>query len=142
MRIHAQWQSRSIAFLYLTGSKTFALFYNNLGDLITRSLELNCEGPGYNMFEKQACKGAFGCQPHQPIMTTEHSQDRKCLIFWTAIHHYAKPCLKVCIYIDDAKQKQQTYKIQVKKKCIKVQQWINDEAKRSPGYYELARNRA
>ena len=33
------------------------------------------------MFEKQACKGAFGCQPHQPIMTMEHSQDRKCLNF-------------------------------------------------------------
>ena len=28
------------------------------------------------MFKKQACKHA-----HQPIMTTEHRQDRKCLIF-------------------------------------------------------------
>ena len=25
--------------------------------------------------------GAFSCQPHQPIMTTEHSQDWKCLTF-------------------------------------------------------------
>ena len=33
------------------------------------------------MFEKQACKGTFSCQPHQPIMTTEHSKDQKCLIF-------------------------------------------------------------
>ena len=38
-------------------------------------LELNCEGRGYNVFEKQTCKGAFSCQPHQPIMTTKHSQD-------------------------------------------------------------------
>ena len=32
------------------------------------------------MFKKQACKGAFSCQPRQPIMTSEHSQDQKCLI--------------------------------------------------------------
>ena len=48
--------------------------------ILTRSLELNCEGRGYNVFEKQACKGASGYQPNQPIMTREHSQDRKCLI--------------------------------------------------------------
>ena len=56
---------------------------NNLGGANRpySQLELNCEGRGYNVFEKQACKGAFSCQPHQPIMTTEHSQDRKCLIF-------------------------------------------------------------
>ena len=33
------------------------------------------------MFEKQACKGAFSCQPHQPIMTTEHSQRSKVFDF-------------------------------------------------------------
>ena len=43
-------------------------------------LEQNCEGRGYNVFEQQACKGAFSCQPRQPIMTSEHSQDQKCLI--------------------------------------------------------------
>ena len=30
--------------------------------------------------KKQACKGAFASQPHQPIMTTKHSRDQKCLI--------------------------------------------------------------
>ena len=39
-------------------------------------LELNCEGRGFNVFEKQACKGAFSSQPHQPIVITKHSQDR------------------------------------------------------------------
>ena len=29
------------------------------------------------VFEKLAFKGAFGCQPHQPIVTTEHSQRSK-----------------------------------------------------------------
>ena len=36
--------------------------------------QLRAEGRSYNVFEKQACKGTFGYQPHQPIMTTEHSQ--------------------------------------------------------------------
>jgi hypothetical protein len=30
-----------------------------------------------HVFEKLAFKGAFGCQPHQPIMTTKHSQRSK-----------------------------------------------------------------
>ena len=34
------------------------------------------------MFEKQACKGAFGSQPHQPIMITEHSQISKVLMIF------------------------------------------------------------
>ena len=75
-------------------------------------------------------------------MTVEHSQDRKCLIFWTAIHHYAKT-LFGSLYIDDAKQKQQTYKIQVQKKNgIEAQQRIDDQVEHSPGYYDLAQNRA
>ena len=44
-------------------------------------LRAKLEGRSYNVFEKLACKGAFG-QPHQPIMTTKHSQDWKCLIFF------------------------------------------------------------
>ena len=36
------------------------------------------------MFEKQACKGAFGCQPHQLIMTTEHSNRSKVFDFFSS----------------------------------------------------------
>ena len=42
---------------------------------------MNCDGRSYNVFEKQACKGAIGCQPHQPIMTTEQSQRSKVFDF-------------------------------------------------------------
>ena len=37
--------------------------------------------PYSQLFEKQACKGAFGSQPHQPIMTAFTARDLKCFIF-------------------------------------------------------------